>query len=185
MPFISRNARHSKPYHDLSVFQRSTESNESQTSTISHLKQTWEKISNWTIFLPYVPRLSFWSSCSTTDHIIGLTLHCFILSLMVLGVALAKLTWIGFKLACFIFLNYAVFRGDIMPIQEDNSEPITHEQIQDATIFDSCGLKIIVLQKRTKRMNTPVLSDLTPSRPYDSGSDSSQDTFSISTNKTI
>ncbi|CAL1543769.1 unnamed protein product [Lymnaea stagnalis] len=122
---------------------------------------------------PYVPDLSFITTFHpTTDRIVGMTLHCFILSSIVLTMALIRLAMFSLKFACFITLNLAVFRGDI-------KDPITQEQLREATIFDTSGLKIIIVQYRTRNAPSPRLS-LSPQRPRDSGSDSSQDIFSIS-----
>jgi hypothetical protein len=75
-------------------------------------------------FEPYVPSLASWSNYSTKDRIIGLTLHCFILSAMVLGVVLAKASWFCIKFFCFVLINYAVFRGEIVVSQPINGTGI-------------------------------------------------------------
>ncbi|GFR99654.1 hypothetical protein ElyMa_002797200 [Elysia marginata] len=83
---------------------------------------------------------------STADRLVGLTLHCVILSLAVMAAVLARWASRILRFGFYLALHSAVYKGSILPLREDSNEPVTREQLEDATMFDSAGLKIVLLQ---------------------------------------
>ncbi|XP_059167266.1 uncharacterized protein LOC131949402 isoform X2 [Physella acuta] len=150
-----------------------------EDARVYNLRDKLKSALHWKIiepFLPPWPRVT--TGSATSDQIVGLTLHCFILSSFVLTVALAKVTYHLIRFLAFVTLNFVVFRGDVKPIVEEVNEAVTQDQLRDATIFDCSGLRVIIVQKRLSKPNPSSLT--TTTQPDYTGSDSSQDIFSIS-----
>lgn len=135
--------------HDVNIYPRSrpdchTFCNWSKNSTAND--STYPIVSS--------SRDSRWRRCSgeipafesPADRLVGLTLHCVILSLIVMAEKVTRWASRMFEFCFYLALHSAVYKGKISPIREDTSEPVTRQQLRDATMFDAAGLKIILLQ---------------------------------------
>ncbi|CAG5115628.1 unnamed protein product [Candidula unifasciata] len=149
---------------------------------IRWLKERVKKLLLWKRIEPFLPEWPLTATANgTSDYLVGMTLHCFILSVFVLSVAAARALVVLFRFACYISLHYAIYKGEIIPISEVSAEPVTVDQVREATIFDSSGLKIILVQSTPKISNRPPTPasrsrlTTTKSPPRDSESVSSQD----------
>lgn len=97
------------------------------------------------------------------DRVVGLVLHCVILSAVVLGAALVRGARSLAKFVCYVTLHWYIYRGDILPICEGTPGPITLARIENATLMESHGFRVILISSRPHSPTTTASEPEDPS----------------------